>query len=126
MGDMVTIGRLHVIPVIGWYNPRVNKTAKKPADALHQAGLRRTPMRLAVLKILTRDGQPLSASRILERIGDGIDKVTLYRTLNTLTKTRLLHRVRGDDQIWRYGKGRREKRRPPRARPFCLRRMWDG
>ncbi len=69
------------------------------------AGLRRTKMRLAVLKILGQNGQPLSAPRILERLPAGIDRVTLYRTLNTLTEKKFLHRVRGDDQIWRYGMG---------------------
>ena len=81
----------------------VSKPQKTPADALHEAGLRRTPVRLDVLKMLSQDGQPLSAPQILERFGDGVDKVTLYRTLHTLTQKKLLHRVRGDDQIWRYG-----------------------
>jgi Fur family transcriptional regulator, ferric uptake regulator len=62
-------------------------------------------MRLNVLRILAQEGQPLSASQISERFSDGIDKVTLYRTLKTLTQKKLLHRVRGDDQIWRYGMG---------------------
>ena len=90
---------------IRWYNSNVNKTERPPDDLLHEVSLRRTPMRLNVLKILIQDGQPLSAPQILERFDDGIHKVTLYRTLNTLTKKRLLHRVRGDDQIWRYGMG---------------------
>jgi Fur family ferric uptake transcriptional regulator len=83
----------------------VNKAGEKTADTLREVGLRRTPMRLDVLRILTHEGQPLSAPQILERFPDGIDKVTLYRTLNTLTQKKLLHRVRGDDQIWRYGMG---------------------
>jgi Fur family ferric uptake transcriptional regulator len=62
-------------------------------------------VRLAVLKILADSGQPLGAPQILERMPAGIDRVTLYRTLNTLTEKKLLHRVRGDDQIWRYGMG---------------------
>ncbi len=72
---------------------------------LHDAGLRRTPIRLDVLKILSQDKQPLSAPQIVERFPEGIDRVTLYRTLHTLTQKKLLHRVRGDDQIWRYGIG---------------------
>lgn len=80
----------------------VNKSEKTPADVLHEVGLRRTPVRLDVLKILAQEGQPLSAPQILERFGAGVDKVTLYRTLNTLTEKKLLHRVRGDDQVWHY------------------------
>jgi Fur family ferric uptake transcriptional regulator len=87
------------------YNQPVNKTDKTRTDLLHNAGLRRTPIRLEVLKILTHDGQPLSAPQILQRFADSVDKVTLYRTLHTLTQKKLLHQVRGDDQIWRYGVG---------------------
>jgi Fe2+ or Zn2+ uptake regulation protein len=75
----------------------------KPADQLRLAGLKRTPVRLGVLNILSGHPQPMSAPQILERLPDGTDHVTLYRTLNTLTESKILHRVRGDDQAWRYG-----------------------
>jgi Fur family transcriptional regulator, ferric uptake regulator len=75
----------------------------QPADALRRAGLKRTPVRLGVLNILSEHPQPLSAPQILARLPDGADHVTLYRTLNTLTDSKILHRVRGDDQAWRYG-----------------------
>jgi Fur family transcriptional regulator, ferric uptake regulator len=81
----------------------VNKGESKPADLLHEAGLRRTPMRTNVLTILSQNGQPLTALQIAERLTEVSDRVTLYRTLNTLTKKKLLHRVRGDDLSWRYG-----------------------
>src|SRR5271170_2955284 len=85
------------------YNSSVTKPPKSPADQLADLGLRRTPVRLAVLEILARETQPLSAPRILEQLPQGTDNVTLYRTLNTFTEKKLLHRVRGDDQVWRYG-----------------------
>jgi Fur family ferric uptake transcriptional regulator len=78
---------------------------QKASALLRSAGLKRTTVRLAVLNILVRNGQPLSAPQILERLPAEIDRVTLYRTLNTLTDKKLLHRVHGDDQIWRYGMG---------------------
>ena len=83
----------------------VRKPQRHPDDLLKQAGLRRTSVRVSVLKILAESGQPLGAPQILELLPPGIDRVTLYRTLNTLTDKKLLHRVRGDDQIWRYGLG---------------------
>jgi Fur family transcriptional regulator, ferric uptake regulator len=83
----------------------VGKIPKKPADLLREAGLRRTDVRLSVLEILSLDKQPLSAPQILQRLPDGTDQVTVYRTLNTLTRKNLLHRVRGDENIWRYGMG---------------------
>lgn len=76
-------------------------------------------MRLDVLRILMEAGQPLGAPQIMERIADKIDRVTLYRTVNTLTRKRLLHRVRGDDQIWRYGIGDRSGARHEHAHFVC-------
>jgi Fur family ferric uptake transcriptional regulator len=83
----------------------VTAPKQKNSNLLRSAGLRCTKVRLAVLDILTQNGQPLCATQILERLPTGIDRVTLYRTLNALTDKRLLHRVHGDDQIWRYGVG---------------------
>jgi Fur family transcriptional regulator, ferric uptake regulator len=87
------------------YNWGVIKSPGKPTDILRDAGLRRTPVRQAVLEILASEKQPLGAAQILERLPEGTDNVTLYRTLNTFTKKKLVHRVRGDDQVWRYGIG---------------------
>lgn len=35
----------------------------------------------------------------------GVDTVTVYRTLNTFVKKRLVHRVRGEDRSWLYAVG---------------------
>jgi Fur family ferric uptake transcriptional regulator len=81
------------------------KLANKPIELLHGAGLRHTPVRAGVLEVLFQSKAPLSAPQILSQLPADTDNVTLYRTLNTLTGKKLLHRVRGDDQIWRYGIG---------------------
>jgi Fur family ferric uptake transcriptional regulator len=83
----------------------VNKAPKKPVEMLREAGLRRTPVRAGVLGILMDSRQPQSAGQILEKLPEGTDNVTLYRTLQTFTDKNLVHRVRGDDQVWRYGFG---------------------
>jgi Fur family transcriptional regulator, ferric uptake regulator len=101
------------------YNPRVDKIGKKPADLLHQAGLRRTPVRVGVLTILAEQGQPMSAPQILEKLPEGTDNVTLYRTLLTFTEKKLVHRVRGDDQVWRYGFGTVGQARHEHAHFVC-------
>ena len=87
------------------YNIVVTRPEKSPSQLLHEAGLRRTSVRLAVLAVIEQSHQPLGAPQILELLPQGIDRVTLYRTLNTLTGKKLLHRVRGDDQVCRYGFG---------------------
>ncbi|HUB26494.1 MAG TPA: transcriptional repressor [Tepidisphaeraceae bacterium] len=80
----------------------MDKTLKKLGGLLTELGLRRTSVRLQVLQILSREKQPLTAPQILDRMPRGTDHVTIYRTLNTLTDKNLLHRVRGDEQTWRY------------------------
>ena len=90
---------------ISCYNLLVPDVIKKSVEILREAGLRRTPVRTGVLDILSRDKQSLTAPQILECLPEGTDIITLYRTLKTFTTKKLVHRVRGDDQAWRYGIG---------------------
>jgi len=73
---------------------------------LHRIGLRRTPVRLGVIEILTRSARPMSVPQILARLKGGrrVDTVTVYRTLHTFVRKKLVHRVRagGDDRSWLY------------------------
>jgi Fur family transcriptional regulator, ferric uptake regulator len=70
---------------------------------LREAGLRRTPVRLGVLEVLgSSGGQPVGVPQVLEKLPQDTDAVTVYRTLNTFTRTGLVHRVRGEDRTWRY------------------------
>lgn len=72
---------------------------------LRKASLRRTPVRLGVLDILAAAAHPLAVPQLLERLPPETDAVTVYRTLNTFTRKKLVHRVRGDDRTWRYALG---------------------
>ena len=73
--------------------------------SLLKAGLRRTPVRAGVLDILQKSSRPLGAVEILEKLPPHTDAVTVYRTLNTFTGKNVLHRVRGEDRVWRYALG---------------------
>lgn len=74
-----------------------------PADTLKQAGLRRTPTRVAVLARVEEQGRPLTHAELLaDPALAGVDAITLYRTLATLEEARLVHRVVGLDGVWRY------------------------
>jgi Fur family ferric uptake transcriptional regulator len=72
---------------------------------LKRSKLRRTPVRAGVLEVLLKAARPLGAVEILEKLPPHTDAVTVYRTLNTFTGKRVLHRVRGEDRIWRYALG---------------------
>ena len=73
------------------------------AQLLRSAGLRRTIARRVVLDVLNRVDRPLSHQEIASAPEiRNLDRVTLYRTLTTLQKAGLLHRVHGLDGVWRF------------------------
>lgn len=82
--------------------PVAPEPSDPPAALLRRAGLRRTPVRLAVLAVLADSGQPLGVPQVLEKLPHRTDAVTVYRTLNTFTGKKIVHRVRGEDRTWRY------------------------
>ncbi len=70
---------------------------------LDAAGLRRTKARALVLEMLNDVDRPLSHQEITAAPEIGrLDRVTLYRTLTTLQRAGLLHRVQGVDGVWRF------------------------
>jgi Fur family ferric uptake transcriptional regulator len=77
----------------------------KTTDQILKArGLRRTAARERILQLLTRAGRPLSHQDVLRHFkGRGsLDRVTVYRTLETLLEAGLLHRIQGMDGAWRF------------------------
>lgn len=75
--------------------------AADSADRLREAGLRRTPARVAVWSALRAAGRPL-AHADLDAALDGLDDVTLYRTLAVFEAAGLVHAVHGIDGVTRY------------------------
>ena len=66
---------------------------------VREAGLRRTPRRAAVLKVLIEAGEHLSIAEITERLsGDGADAdfSTTWRTVLTLADIGLVHALHTD------------------------------
>lgn len=55
--------------------------------------------------MLAASKQPLGVQQVLERLPEHTDTVTVYRTLNTFTEKKVVHRVRGEDRTWRYALG---------------------
>lgn len=73
---------------------------------LHAAGLRSTRARLSVLEALGRSRGPMAAAALVQQLGGPVELTTIYRTLETLTRKGLVHRVRGaDERAWRYAVG---------------------
>ena len=71
---------------------------------LREAGLRVTTSRLEVIHSLAESPKPSSALDVLASLsGRSLDRVTVYRTLNSLVEHGLAHRIDPGDRIWRYG-----------------------
>lgn len=73
-------------------------------ERVRRAGLRVTTARVRVLAGLTTAGRLLSHHDMEALLGDPpIDRVTLYRVLDSLVECGLAHRIAGDDRVWRFG-----------------------
>ena len=72
------------------------------AAVLRRSSLRSTPVRVGVMQVLAASGRPLSATEILAKLKGLADTVTVYRTLHTFVRKKLVHRVRGADRSWLY------------------------
>jgi len=70
---------------------------------LRGAGLRATPVRLEVMRLLDAARSPLNAQEIAERLpGKSADRVTVYRTLNSFVEAGLAHKLDPGDRIYRF------------------------
>lgn len=69
------------------------------AEALLKShGLRKTTGRLAVLALFAKQGRALSHSELQEGVTENVDRVTLYRILESFEQNGILHKV-PDDQV---------------------------
>ncbi len=72
---------------------------------LRSFGLRCTPGRLALLKILAEANQPLSQEQIaalLKETKQSLNKVSIYRALKSFVITGLVHRAFLQNRVWHY------------------------
>jgi Fe2+ or Zn2+ uptake regulation protein len=62
-------------------------------NMLKNAGLYQTENRVLILKILFKAGKPLSQEKISKLSEKIFDKVTIYRTLESLVKAGIVHKA---------------------------------
>ena len=71
--------------------------------AVRNAGLRATPSRIAVLRLLRAAGSPVSHSEVVaELASQAWDPATIYRNLTDLSDVGLARRTDVGDHVWRY------------------------
>lgn len=73
----------------------------KTNERLKAANLRVTKARIRILDILEARDMPMAHTEILNLAQD-IDRVTLYRVLDSLVAASLVHKVQGTDGTWRF------------------------
>ena len=72
-------------------------------EMLKAAKLYCTAGRVAILTVLMKAGKPLSQDQIANRSGkERFDKVTIYRTLESLLGVGLVHKVFIDKRAWHF------------------------
>ena len=74
-------------------------------ELLRHAKLRVTGVRLSILRALAASKVALDANAVADQLaeaGDHADRVTVYRTLNTLVDSGIAHRIDPGDRIFRY------------------------
>jgi Fur family ferric uptake transcriptional regulator len=64
--------------------------------------MRVTSVRVRVMGVLAGARTPLTAQELADQIS-GADRVTIYRTLNSLVETGLAHKVDPGDRVFRFG-----------------------
>ncbi|MBN2329331.1 MAG: transcriptional repressor [Candidatus Omnitrophica bacterium] len=70
---------------------------------LRKANLRCTRGRVDVLQVLLESPDPTTHEDLHKKLqGTGINRVTVYRVLETLQKSGIVHRVEAGDRIWRF------------------------
>ena len=76
---------------------------KQARKMLKSAKLYSTRGRVAILKVLMNAGKPLSQDQIARRSGKKhFDKVTIYRTLESLLNVGLVHNAFMDKRAWHF------------------------
>lgn len=62
--------------------------------ALKKAKCRITKQRIAVIEVLAKNNDPVSVPELYEKIkNENLDKVSVYRVINTLSELNLVHQV---------------------------------
>lgn len=66
---------------------------KNAPRVLSRHGYKLTPQRLAVLDVISRSGEHLTPAAIYNKVRPGVGLTSVYRTLDILTRLKLIDRV---------------------------------
>lgn len=79
------------------HEPRADSAASRAQAARRQSGVALTPGRRRILDILAREGRPLGAYEMIDRVAQDTGKrpapISIYRALDFLLENNLVHRL---------------------------------
>ena len=75
----------------------------KAIDVLKVHGIRKTPGRIAIIKAIQESNRPLSEQEIKMEMAEIYDRITFYRTMQTLTSAGIIHKIVVDNTVVKYG-----------------------
>lgn len=89
-------------------------------ELLRSKGLRKTPQRVMLIDILYRSGTALTEEDVKSEMGEFYDRVTFYRSVQTLIDVGLIHRVTIDNKTTKYALNNRNEASPEHDHFYCL------
>ncbi|MBN2660971.1 MAG: transcriptional repressor [Tannerellaceae bacterium] len=81
-------------------------------ELLKEKKLKKTNARIAIVSILSQSAFPLSEKEIKESMGGDYDRITFYRTAQTLVEAGIIHRIIIDNTQIKYAYTRDNKSDP--------------
>ncbi len=67
-------------------------------QVLRENNLKVTPARLGLLDVFEHVKRPLSVDELQQKIGEGVDRVTLYRNVDSLAELGILKKIRLEER----------------------------
>ena len=71
-------------------------------EILQQHQLKKTSSRVALNDVLKKSGLPLSENEIKMEMGHHYDRITFYRSVQTLIEAGVMHKIAAGDTCVRY------------------------
>ena len=73
-----------------------------PIEILQQHDIKKTTPRVAIIQVLQKSNSPLSENEIRDEMGDLYDRVTFYRSMQTMAEVGILHKIVVDNVTVKY------------------------
>lgn len=79
------------------------------AEILQNHHLKKTSPRVSIIEALQTNPNPLSEAEVKEKMGALYDRITFYRSVQTLEEAGIIHRIVADNTVVKYALNHCEK-----------------